>query len=467
LSRKGFLLISLICILCLNVPSVKTNSNADRVLKVDLDVEITFATTRMMEDVVSYAEQIGAGLILVTADTPGGEVNAVKEIMNIFESSSIPVCFYVYPVGASAWSGGTYLLASSHIAAMASGTSIGSAQPISSMGEPINDTKRINALSALIVNHAEVHGRNVTAMKLFVQRNLNLGPREALRFGVVEIVADSIPGLLGKLSDKTLLRTVSEEGVSLWRLVPSREASAYDAVESYNFSGLEEGEVVEYIPGPQMWLLRIFFHPLASGLIFFLGFYLLLFGLQAPGLGAEFVGGLMVLLSLMAFQIIGIDLTIMILFGVGFALLLAEIETNIGFLGIAGAICIILASFLLFPSPQWLLTPETTRGLRMVLVSSSILLTILFGVLTYKVVQAKRQSVRTGYEALEGSVGTTKTSLDPDGEVRVAGEIWRARSEEGRIPEGQRVRVTGKEGLTLLVRGMEEPTDIELQEEKE
>jgi hypothetical protein len=38
--------------------------------------------------------------------------------MNQFESSPIPICFYVHPPGSSAWSGGTYLLVSSHIAAM-------------------------------------------------------------------------------------------------------------------------------------------------------------------------------------------------------------------------------------------------------------------------------------------------------------------------------------------------------------
>jgi len=68
----------------------------DKVLLVNLDAAITGATTEMMEDAAGVAVNIDARLILVAADTPGGEINAVKDVMNLFEASPIPVCFYVY-----------------------------------------------------------------------------------------------------------------------------------------------------------------------------------------------------------------------------------------------------------------------------------------------------------------------------------------------------------------------------------
>lgn len=51
-----------------------------------------------------------------------------------------------------------------------------------------------------------------------------------------------------------------------------------------------------------------------------------------------------------------------------------------------------------------------------------------------------------------GTVGMTKTALTPSGVVLAAGEQWTARSADRRqIGSGQRVRVVGQDGLTLIV----------------
>jgi membrane-bound serine protease (ClpP class) len=51
-----------------------------------------------------------------------------------------------------------------------------------------------------------------------------------------------------------------------------------------------------------------------------------------------------------------------------------------------------------------------------------------------------------------GTVGTTKTMLAPSGVVRMVGEEWTARSGDGsEIAAGERVRVVGQDGLTLIV----------------
>jgi membrane protein implicated in regulation of membrane protease activity len=51
-----------------------------------------------------------------------------------------------------------------------------------------------------------------------------------------------------------------------------------------------------------------------------------------------------------------------------------------------------------------------------------------------------------------GTVGVAKTALSPSGVVLMAGEQWTATSgDRAAIAEGQRVRVTGQDGLTLIV----------------
>jgi len=445
--------VTLVFVLALSVTySVVCAGSNDKVLLVDLDTAITGATTEMMEDAARVATNVDARLILVTADTPGGEINAVKDVMNLFEASPIPVCFYVYPPGSSAWSGGTYLLVSSHVAAMSSGTSIGSAQPVQLTGEPINDTKHINALSALMVNHAALHGRNKTAVRRFITENLNLGPEDALRYGVVEVAADDVQALLDRLSGKALVRIETEAGTSVWRLVDADKPVDERMITRIQFTGLGDAEVVEYAPSVQSWLLQLIYDPGVASMLFTLGFYLLIIGLQTPGLGAEFVGALFLLLSLMAFQVIGVEPMSLILFTVGFVMVLAEMKMHTGFLGFAGGLCILLGTLFLVPSPHWLLAPEATRRIRNTLLGVSLVFLMVFGALIYKVSKARSLKAATGEEVIIGSRGLASTRLDPRGEIRVMGEYWRARAEDASIEAGAEVEVTGREGLILVVR---------------
>jgi len=142
------------------------------------------------------ASAIDARLLIVELNTPGGEVGSVMDIINLFDNSKIPVSLFVSPLGAQAWSGGTHVLMASHVAVMASGTTIGSAQPVLSTGETINASKYVNALVGLMRNHARLHGRNETLAELFVTRNINLGSEEALTHHIIDFIADDIPQLL-------------------------------------------------------------------------------------------------------------------------------------------------------------------------------------------------------------------------------------------------------------------------------
>jgi membrane-bound serine protease (ClpP class) len=63
-------------------------------------------------------------------------------------------------------------------------------------------------------------------------------------------------------------------------------------------------------------------------------------------------------------------------------------------------------------------------------------------------VRGKRK--RVGVEALINAEGTVLTPCHPIGQVLVVGERWEARCAEGADP-GEKVRVTGIEGLTLTV----------------
>ena len=62
-----------------------------------------------------------------------------------------------------------------------------------------------------------------------------------------------------------------------------------------------------------------------------------------------------------------------------------------------------------------------------------------------------RRRPAVGREALVGAVGQAVTDLLPDGQVRVAGELWRALCDDG-ARAGDEVLVKEVDGLTLVVR---------------
>jgi len=78
------------------------------------------------------------------------------------------------------------------------------------------------------------------------------------------------------------------------------------------------------------------------------------------------------------------------------------------------------------------------------------------GWLVYAAAKAQLSKVKTGKEALIGSIGVAVTDLKPKGEVRVNGEFWEALSKESSITVGHTVEVVGMQGMFLVVKPSEE-----------
>ena len=77
-------------------------------------------------------------------------------------------------------------------------------------------------------------------------------------------------------------------------------------------------------------------------------------------------------------------------------------------------------------------------------------LVIEVGEATLLVWWSRRRRAQVGAETLVGAEGVALDVLALEGQVRVGGEIWRARS-SSRVPAGGCVRVTAVEALTLVV----------------
>jgi membrane-bound serine protease (ClpP class) len=128
LTRRTLLFICLLSLLLLGAP-VSRGAGNDLVMVVSLEGVITVASSELVAEALESAERIGASALVIAIDTPGGVWDSTQGIIGLIERSNIPVIAYVHPRGATAWSAGTYIVVSSHVAAMSPFSIIGSCQP--------------------------------------------------------------------------------------------------------------------------------------------------------------------------------------------------------------------------------------------------------------------------------------------------------------------------------------------------
>jgi membrane-bound serine protease (ClpP class) len=430
-----------------------TASAQGSVLVVSISSDIAQPTVELVTRSIDEANAGGARLIVYELNTPGGDLDSVTAIMNAINASPIPVVIWVAPSGAAAWSGGTYILMAADIAVMASGTTIGSAQPVSATGEPINETKIVNALTGLMRDNARLHDRNETAAQQFITQNINLGPEDALRLHLIDFAADSLGGLLSQLDPYSLLLTTTPMGTSVWKLLLTSTVGNVAYTRRYDFAGISQAATVDYAPSFGIQLLTFLSNPILSVVLLLVGGYAVIIGFKTPGYGVEIAGALMLLLAMIGFGVIGINLAAILLFMAGIALTLLEIKTQHGVFALAGIAIIVLASFLEFPLPGWeLLAPQSVASARETLVSVALIMSGMFGVIVYKVAQARKMKVKVGPERLIGTIGTVTQPFTPVGEVRVDGQLWRAEMISGDVKQGDQVEVVSREGLILKVK---------------
>jgi membrane-bound serine protease (ClpP class) len=84
---------------------------------------------------LAKAEKEGAGVFILELNTPGGLETSMRQVVQEFQRTPIPVVVYVYPPGGRAASAGAIITASADIAVMAPSTNIGAAHPVQATGE--------------------------------------------------------------------------------------------------------------------------------------------------------------------------------------------------------------------------------------------------------------------------------------------------------------------------------------------
>jgi membrane-bound serine protease (ClpP class) len=361
------------------------------------------------------------------------------------------VAAFVGPQGARAASAGTFILYASHFAAMAPGTNLGAATPVP-IGLPATgpereapkssaksddkdakapagpasamSAKQLNDAAAYIRSLAQLRGRNADWGERAVREAASLPAAEALREGVVDLIAADVPDLLAQLD--------------------GREAKLPGATVRLQLAGARI-DTVE--PDARTRFLQVITNPSVALILMMLGIYGLFFEFSSPGFGLPgIVGAICLLLALFAFQLLPVSYAGLGLIALGVALMVAEaFLPGFGILGAGGLIAFVIGGVLLFR------TEVPGFGVPIPLIVALALATGGFVLVVARLaLRARRRPVATGREELVGAHGEVIEAAGADGWASVHGERWRIRARAPLAP-GEHVRVTGVEGLVLDV----------------
>ena len=386
-----------------------------------------------VQQAVRRAAQEGRDVLVFQLDTPGGLVESMRGIVQSILASPVPVVVWV-PGGGRAASAGAFIVQAAHVAAMAPGTNIGAAHPVSAGGEDLgeNDMSRkvLNDLRAQIRSVAQLRGRNQTDAQLMVDESLSLTAQEALERRVVDLIAADVPSLLAAL-DGRRVKLDSARTVTI-RLRPGAPTERMEMT-------LQE-RLIQFVSSPEVAYM------LLSG-----GLLAIFFDVMTPGgfvLGTT--GALMLLLGSIGLKMLPFSWAGVLLLGAGIAVMVGDLLVGgMGILSVLGLAVFCLGGIFLFQAPGG----ELLRFSLSAVAGAAVTLGgcfVLFAVLVFR---GMRRRVTTGERGMIGLEAVAVTKITPEGgRVRCHGELWRARTEGGTMPAGSSGVVAAMEGITLVVR---------------
>jgi len=380
---------------------------------------------------IDRADAEGAALVLIQLQTPGGLDTAMREIIEKILNAKTPVVVYVAPSGARAASAGFLIAISADVAAMAPGTNMGAAHPVSGSGEAMDETmsqKVESDAAAYIRSIAAKRGRPVELAEKGVIESQSWTEEEALEVGLIDYVAANEQELLEKLDGATVTRFDGQEVV---------------------LETAGQPVILQEMSLPQR-ILSVIAHPNVAYILMALGVMGLYFELANPGAVLPGVVGIIsLILAFFALQVLPVNYAGLLLLVAGLGMVIAEAFTPaFGVLGLGGIASLILGSLILFKE-QSVPTPALQLSWTVIL-PVVLTLVIMFGLIARLVIIAQKRKATTGEQGLIGELGTASTEIDGSGKIFVHGEYWDVSSSE-KVDKGARVRVTGMDGLVLRV----------------
>jgi membrane-bound serine protease (ClpP class) len=426
--KRGIFLILPLAFALVSISFSHSAVRNNKVLVIRVNGVINPVSAEFIDRSLAEANEERDDALVIELDTPGGLDTSMRSIVKGIIGSSTPVIVYIAPSGARAASAGVFITLAADVAAMAPGTNIGAAHPVTMGGGELSKTmekKVVNDAAAYIRSLAERNGRNAEWAEDSVRKSVSVAAEEALKEHVVDIVRPDLNSLL-KSVDGWKVRTGQGE-------ITLKTAKAV---------------IVRKEMGWRYKILDFISDPSVAYILMLLGFYGLFFEFTNPGtIFPGVTGAIFLILAFYSFQTLPVNYAGLLLIILGLVLFILEIKiVSHGILTIGGIISMVLGSLMLFESPA----PFFRLSLYLIL--PAVVFTALFFTVTFSLAyRAFRRKPITGREGIIGMEGVAKTDITRDGGmVLVQGELWSGYSDDF-IPKGGGIVVQSVADLKLKV----------------
>jgi membrane-bound serine protease (ClpP class) len=394
----------------------------------EIEGPVTPIMISYIERGITTAETDGAEAVIIKLDTPGGQLDQMKKVIQAILDADVPVVVYVHPPGAYAASAGTFITLSAHVAAMAPGTTIGAASPVGSQGEDLTETadKKVKEdMKAQARALTERRGEQaVTWAESAIEEAKSANAQEALDMGIVDFVATNLSDLLAQMDGFPV--EVGGKQVTL--------QTAGAAVQELPMTFAER-------------FLHIITNPTIAFILLSLGPTAILFELSSPGgYVAGIVGVICLLLGFYALGVLPVNYAGLLFIALAFVLFIVDLKAPThGALTAGGIASLVAGGLILFNSPLYRVSISAV-------VTVALATGAFFAFAVAKVVLAQKRPAVTGRESLVGQLARARTNLAPHGTVFIKGELWRASAIDSPIEAGEQVEIVAVDGFHLQVR---------------
>lgn len=319
--RMTALVLSLIILFSLVFPAIADTTK--KIMVVPLEKTVEKGLSSFVQRAFNEAEAENVDLIIVEIDTPGGRIDAAKEIKDVIMGSNIPT---VALVKSQALSAGSYIALACDTIAMQPGSTLGDAEP--RIGNERADEKTLSAWKKELAAVAEAHNRDPRIAEAFADRDiviegviekgklLTLTPNDAIELGMADYQVANRNELLTKL-------------------------------------GLENAQIISADPTGAERISRIVTNPYVAPILLTIGIAGIIIEVLTVGFGLFGVVGILSLILFFGGHLIAgfSGWEAILLFVLGLILMIIEaFSPGFGIFGIGGLLAFITSIFLVTPS---------------------------------------------------------------------------------------------------------------------
>lgn len=382
----------------------------NKLLRLTVKSSINPATLQYITAGLKKAQSQKFDGLLIEINTPGGLVSTTKDIITAIGEAQIPTIIWVTPEGASATSAGALIASSAHLLFMSEGTNMGAATPIQMSGDVPEDLRKkaVNDLVALVQSLSTARGRNAELFGQMVSEASSFKSSEALEKNLINGIANSEDDLISQLS--TLSINIHGQSFKL---------------------KTNQVQITDYEMSAGSALLNILADPNLAYILLLLGAALIYLEFQAPGgFIAGAMGAVLLIISGISFQVLPLNFGALGLLALAFILFILEVYiTSYGILSLLGLASLVAGSLFLYETDNsYLALSPSVIAAATLAIGGFLLFVLYFIVRDFKKGHQHHFNEAVGKKALIMEVLPSPIESEFLYQVKVEGEIWRAKS---------------------------------------